>query len=130
MAAAFGVKSLSPMPTPWAFAATAAVRASASPTACLRKFVFIMLLVLLVYVLVNSKLLLPLWHKFVVMKKEISRLFLNIAQLVIGGIILNSIRAQGINDTNLLIAGSGVAALLIIAGLMFFWLSDKKINNE
>jgi hypothetical protein len=66
------------------------------------------------------------WHEFVVMKKEISKLFLNIAQLVIGGIILNSISAQGIEATKLLVVGSAVAALLIAAGLVFFWLSNKK----
>jgi hypothetical protein len=60
------------------------------------------------------------------MKKELSRLFLNIAQLVIGGIILNSISKQGIDSTRLLIAGSIVAVLLIAAGLIFFWLGNKK----
>ncbi|MDR3188901.1 MAG: hypothetical protein LBT94_06935 [Prevotellaceae bacterium] len=60
------------------------------------------------------------------MKKEVSKLFLNIAQLVIGGVILSSISTRGIESTKLLIAGSIVAALLITAGLIFFWLSNKK----
>lgn len=77
---------------------------------------------------VFKNLFLHLCYKTTSMKKEISKLFLNIAQLIIGGIILNSISAKGIETTKLLIVGSIVAALLIAAGFIFLWLSNKNIK--
>ncbi|GHT82821.1 hypothetical protein FACS189467_8260 [Bacteroidia bacterium] len=63
------------------------------------------------------------------MKKEVSKLLLNVAQLVIGGVILNSISGNVIAPHQLLIAGSIATTGLITAGLLLLWL-DNKGNNK
>ena len=58
------------------------------------------------------------------MKKELGKILIDIAKLVIGGVILAGLMRQDIPPVFLFVIGSAVAVLLIVAGLHF--IKDKK----
>ena len=60
------------------------------------------------------------------MKKELGKILIDIAKLVIGGVILAGLMRQDIPPVYLFFIGGIVAVLLIITGLRF--IKDKKNN--
>ena len=58
------------------------------------------------------------------MKKELGKILIDIAKLVIGGVILAGLMRQDIPPAYLFVVGGLVAALLIIVGLYF--IKDNK----
>ena len=61
------------------------------------------------------------------MKKELGKILIDIAKLVIGGVILAGLMRQDIPPVYLFVVGSIVAALLIVVGL--YYIKDNS-NNE
>ena len=61
------------------------------------------------------------------MKKELGKILIDIAKLVIGGVILAGLMRQDIPPVYLFAVGSIVATLLIVIGLIF--IKDGSINN-
>ena len=53
------------------------------------------------------------------MKKELGKILIDIAKLVIGGVILAGLMRQDIPPVYLFVVGTIVSALLIITGLNF-----------
>jgi len=60
------------------------------------------------------------------MKKELGKILIDIAKLVIAGVILAGLMRQDIPPVLLFTAGSITAVLLIVAGLYF--VNDNKNN--
>jgi len=58
------------------------------------------------------------------MKKELGKILIDIAKLVIGGVILAGLMRQDIPPVYLFVVGSIAATLLIIIGL--YLIKDKK----
>ena len=63
------------------------------------------------------------------MKKELGKILIDIAKLVIGGVILAGLMRQDIPPVYLFVVGSITAALLIIIGLYFIKDNENKKNN-
>ena len=62
------------------------------------------------------------------MKKELGKILIDIAKLVIGGVILAGLMRQDISPIYLFSIGSTVAIVMIITGL--FLISKEKIYNK
>ncbi|MDR3226574.1 MAG: ABC transporter permease [Prevotellaceae bacterium] len=63
------------------------------------------------------------------MKKELGKILIDIAKLIIGGVILAGLMRQDIPPLLLFMVGGIVAMLTIWAGLVLIsW--DKKTNNK
>jgi len=63
------------------------------------------------------------------MKKELGKVFIDIAKLVIGGVILAGLMRQDIPPVFLFVIGSIVTILMISAGLVLFsW--EGKDNDK
>jgi hypothetical protein len=61
------------------------------------------------------------------MKKELGKILIDIAKLVIGGVILAGLMRQDIPPLLLFLVGSVTTALLIIAGLLL--INENKKQN-
>ena len=61
------------------------------------------------------------------MKKELGKILIDIAKLVIGGVILAGLMRQDIPPVYLFVVGSIAATLLIIIGL---YLIKDNVNNK
>ena len=65
------------------------------------------------------------------MEKELGKILIDIAKLVIGGVILAGLMRQDIPPVYLFLVGGIVAALLIIAGLVLIsWQENSNKNNK
>jgi len=64
------------------------------------------------------------------MKKELGKVLIDIAKLVIGGVILAGLMRQDIPPVYLFTAGSIVAVLMIGFGLSFISWSEKDSKNK
>ena len=62
------------------------------------------------------------------MKKELGKILIDIAKLVIGGVILAGLMRQDIPLVYLFVIGGIVAVLLLIVGL--FFIKDDKDNTN
>jgi hypothetical protein len=62
------------------------------------------------------------------MKKELGKILIDIAKLVIGGVILAGLMRQDIPPVYLFVVGSIAAALLIIIGL--YLIKDNDNNKK
>ena len=63
------------------------------------------------------------------MKKEIAKFLLNIAKLLIGGILLTGIMRQDISSVLLFVIGGCVTALFVTAAFVLLWW-DGKIKKQ
>jgi uncharacterized membrane protein YraQ (UPF0718 family) len=63
------------------------------------------------------------------MKKEIGRIFVDVAKLVIGGVILAGLMRQDIPPVYLFTVGSIVAVLLTVAGIILLSWEEESTNN-
>jgi len=59
------------------------------------------------------------------MRKEVAKFLLDIAKLLVGGILLTGIMRQDIPPTLLFLVGGSVTALFIAAAFVLFWLDSK-----
>jgi len=59
------------------------------------------------------------------MKKELGKVLIDIAKLVVGGVILAGLMRQDIPPAFLFVVGSSVSVLMIIAGLVIISWADK-----
>jgi uncharacterized membrane protein YesL len=64
------------------------------------------------------------------MKKELGKVLIDIAKLVIGGVILAGLMRQDIPPVLLFVAGGVVAFILISIGLALISLSENKNNKK
>jgi hypothetical protein len=65
------------------------------------------------------------------MEKELGKILIDIAKLVIGGVILAGLMRQDIPPIYLFLVGGIAAALLIIAGLVLIsWKENSSKNNK
>ena len=60
------------------------------------------------------------------MKKEISKILLNISYLFIGGVLLTGIMREDISMLMLLIIGAAVPVLMILGALLLLWWDEKE----
>ena len=68
-------------------------------------------------------------HKYFFMKKELGKILIDIAKLVIGGVILAGLMRQDIPPIFLFTAGSITTFLLIVTGLVLIsW--EERSNNK
>jgi hypothetical protein len=59
------------------------------------------------------------------MKKEAAKFLLDVAKLLIGGVLLTGIMRQDISPRLLFLVGGITVALFVAAAFMLMWLSDK-----
>ena len=64
------------------------------------------------------------------MRKELGKVLIDIAKLVIGGVILAGLMRQDIPPVFLFTAGSLVASLLILIGLILITLDSKDFKKQ
>jgi len=65
------------------------------------------------------------------MEKELGKILIDIAKLVIGGVILAGLMRQDIPLIRLSLVGGTAAALLIVAGLVLIsWKENSNKNNK
>ena len=65
------------------------------------------------------------------MEKELGKILIDIAKLVIGGVILAGLMRQDIPPVYLFLVGGITAALLILAGLVLIsWKESSNKNNK
>ena len=64
------------------------------------------------------------------MKKELGKVLIDIAKLVIGGVILAGLMRQDIPPVFMFIVGSISVVMLIITGLIFISWNDKSNNKK
>ena len=64
------------------------------------------------------------------MKKELGKVLIDIAKLVIGGVILAGLMRQDIPPAFLFTSGSIVAALMIITGLILVSREEKQSQKK
>ena len=62
---------------------------------------------------------------FVFMKKEVARFLLDVAKLLVGGILLAGIMRQDISPKLLFPVGGSVTALFIAAAFVLLWWDTK-----
>ena len=60
------------------------------------------------------------------MKKELGKVLIDIAKLVVGGVILAGLMRQDIPPVFLFIVGTVVSLIMITAGLVLISLEEKK----
>jgi len=63
------------------------------------------------------------------MRKKLGEILIDIAKLVIGGVILAGLMRQDIPPLLLFTVGSVVAALMIITGLILITREEKKLKK-
>ena len=67
------------------------------------------------------------------MKKELAKIFLNIAYLFIGGVLLTGIMRQDVTVVALMLIGGIVPLLLIFIAVLLLWWEErnnKKLTNK
>ena len=64
------------------------------------------------------------------MRKELGKILIDIAKLVIGGVILASLMKQDIKPVLLFIIGGIVSVIMICTGLVFIALEEKNNNKK
>jgi len=64
------------------------------------------------------------------MKKELGKVLIDIAKLVVGGVILAGLMRQDIPPTFLFVVGGIVAVLMIYIGLVFISMTDNESKNK
>ncbi|MDR0873828.1 MAG: hypothetical protein LBN27_10270 [Prevotellaceae bacterium] len=67
---------------------------------------------------------------FALVKKEISKILLNISYLFIGGVLLTGIMKEDISMLILFLVGGLVPALMVSAALLLLWWEEKIKNKE
>ena len=65
------------------------------------------------------------------MKKEVGKILIDIAKLVIGGVILAGLMKRNIEPLFLFMFGGLTTVVMIITGLLFIWWDGKQksLNN-
>jgi len=63
------------------------------------------------------------------MKKELGKVLIDIAKLVIGGVILAGLMRQDIPPAFLFTVGGVISIILIVSGLVFVSWEDKSNNK-
>jgi len=63
------------------------------------------------------------------MKKELGKVLIDIAKLVIGGVILAGLMRQDIPPVFLFTVGGVISIILIVSGLVFVSWEDKSNNK-
>ena len=64
------------------------------------------------------------------MKKELGKVLIDIAKLVIGGVILAGLMRQDIPPVFLFMSGSVVSILMIVSGLVLVSWEERNNNNN
>ena len=59
------------------------------------------------------------------MKKEVAKFLLDIAKLLVGGILLTGIMRQDIPPVLLFLVGGSVTVLFVAAAFVLLWLNNK-----
>jgi len=64
------------------------------------------------------------------MKKEISKILIDLAKLIFGGVILAGVMRQDISPVILFVGGGSVTLITMSSGLFLKWLDDRQENKK